>query len=76
MLAAQIAALVLALAKFLPVIERIMVLVEDARNKAKANALHNAIDDAIAQARREAAVCPRPDCPVFRGVRRAEPARE
>lgn len=68
-----IAGLVLALAKALPAIERILAEIETARRDAKAAELHHAIDDAIAQAKREASVCPRIDCPVFCGVRRSQP---
>jgi hypothetical protein len=68
---AQIAAIILALAKALPAIEQILTHLETARANTRAAELHNAIDDAVAQARREACVCPRADCPVFVGLRRA-----
>ena len=65
-LIAQIAALILALARALPAIERILAAVEERRASSRAAELHGAIDDAIAQARREAVVCPYSDCPLRR----------
>ncbi len=63
---AQIAALVLALARAIPALERILGIIEERRREARAAELHHAIDDAIARARSSTPVCPRPDCPLFR----------
>ena len=62
----SLVALVLALAKALPLLERLLTAIETQRANARAAELHHAIDDAIATARSQASVCPRPDCPVFR----------
>jgi hypothetical protein len=67
---AQLVALVLALAKALPAIERLVAEVETRRREAKAAELHHAIDEAIEKARHSAPFCPHPDCPMRRGVLR------
>ena len=61
---ANVAALILALAKALPAIERLLAEIEQKRADARAAELHHAIDDAIANARKGAPVCPRADCPL------------
>jgi hypothetical protein len=65
----QLVALILAVAKAIPAIERMLGVLEEQRASARAKDLHHAIDDAINQARREAAVCPRADCPLLRSLR-------
>ena len=65
----QLVLLILAIAKAVPALERILAMVEAERATKRARDLHNAIDDAINQARREAAVCPRIDCPLLRSLR-------
>lgn len=66
----QLAALLIALAKAAPLFERLLDAIEQARASARAAELHHTIDDAIARARASAPVCPRPDCPLARGVLR------
>ena len=61
---ANVVALILALAKAIPAIERIIAGIEEKRATARAAELHNAIDQAIANARNGTPVCPRVDCPL------------
>jgi hypothetical protein len=64
--AAQIASLILAVAKLWPEVRKAIELIERRNRDAKANELHDAINEAIARAQGEEPVCPRADCPMRR----------
>jgi len=61
----QAASLVLAVAKALPVLERLLVAIENSRVEERRQRQHQQIDDAIRAAQEAPRVCGFADCPLF-----------
>jgi hypothetical protein len=64
----QAASLVLAIAKALPVLERLLDAVERQRVEERRQRQHKQIDDAIIAAQQAPRVCHFADCPLGRGL--------